>query len=218
MKKKLLSLVLIFIFSCSKKEDTFCGKIIYDYDIKTDKSYVDIDYLKKQYDKSSIFYYNSGSFFQTHEESILDFDYLDTENEDYYIKYAQNDTIYIYDATKNENFTLKSKSYETEKLKILDYECKTLIVNAHMKNENIDYSMKFYYSNETKIKGETFKNINHAFTNLIYGETNSIPLKFEMIYPDFTVICSAVKLEKMKTLNIKKIYESRIENLVFKKM
>jgi hypothetical protein len=220
--KRVLKYILLFfaastIIGCSKGQE-FRGYIEYEVKAqKIDSNFTNDKFIKGFGDKST-FYYENGNYFQTHSNSMLEFGYLDHKAMQQGLKLADNDTLYLYDASKNE----KEKLLNTEKSPltqaILGYDCQRF--DLYTQSLVYGFKQKFilYYSDKIKIDGRRFENIKLSFANEIYGKINSIPLSFEILNPIYSVEYTAVKIEKNDSISVSEMIKSNTKGLIIKRM
>src|SRR5512145_1626602 len=98
MKNVIFFILGLTLYSCGKSQD-FRGYIEYDVSVQSKDSTKLNDQIIKSFGTKSTFYYQDGSYFQDHVNSLLDFGYLDTKSKIQCLKFIGNDTLYLYDAT-----------------------------------------------------------------------------------------------------------------------
>ena len=211
MRKKIFQLLLLIIISVNvNAQKRFKGKITYKIELSGEMVKSNPDAFKNEFGNKSTFYYDSGNYFQTYDGGKLEFDFLDIKKQTSFKKTRINDTLYSEDSRELKGDKLVSKKLSKSSQKILNQPSIKLELEIENVSTNYKYSMKFFFIDEIKIKGDIFKELKSSFSNIVYGETNSIPVKFEMGNSDFKIICTAVNIELMENLNINEMINEKL--------
>jgi hypothetical protein len=214
LKISLIPFYMIVLFSCAEKLD-FKGHIVYKITAQKKDASIPDEFLSSIGDEST-FYYGEGSYFQTHSNSVMQFGYLDGKKQQVGMKYINNDTLFVYDATKKSKEELvKTESKLTNK-DVLGYPCNRF--DLFTKNTEFGYeeSLVFYYSNQIKIDGQKFKGVKYQFANEIYKGMNSLPLSFEIDNPVFAVQYVATKVVDNNPIPVSELLKSNTKDLIVK--
>ena len=126
LKISFLPLALLFPFSCTNKQE-FKGHIVYQVNAEKKDASIPDEFLSSIGDQST-FYYDNGSYFQTHANSILEFGFLDSKSKQIGVKYKKNDTLFVYDATKDPSEKLLKMETVLSNTDVLGYACNQLNV------------------------------------------------------------------------------------------
>lgn len=220
IKAQLKILIYSTVFFCTSFSNSqdFKGYVEYKITVqKTDSTFTDDDFLKG-FGSNSIFYYEDGSYFQSYDNSMMEFVYLDSKLKELGLKYINNDTLYLFDATKAGNMKLIKTEKSSSTKEILGYKC--LRIHFYAKNIVDSYNLlySFYYSDEMKINGEKFKGMKFELLDEIYGNLNSIPLSIEMNYPIFSVQSTAVKIVEDYKFSVIELIENNCKELIVKRI
>ncbi|MDD2982934.1 MAG: hypothetical protein PHQ74_06065 [Crocinitomicaceae bacterium] len=216
-KIALIPFSLVMLFSCGGDKPDFKGHIVYEINAQKKDAGIPDEFLSSIGDGST-FYYEDGSYFQTHTNSVVEFGYLDLKAKQVGMKYADNDTLFVTDASKKPTEELvKTESKLTNK-EVLGYMCNRFDVLTKNTEFGYEESMVFYYSNQLKIDGQKFKGIKYQFYNVIYNKMNSLPLSFEIDNPVFSVQYIAKKVVKKNTVSVSDLIETSTKGLIVKQM
>ena len=216
--KNNLFVIVVFTFVGHGNSQDFQGYIEYEVNVKkTDSTFKDDEFLKGLGNKS-IFYYTDGSYFQSDENSIFEFGYLDSRLKQFGLKYKNNDTLYLFDATKESKIRLIKTEKSSSTKVILGHKCSE--INFYVQNIVDGYNLVYnlYYTDELKIHGEKFEGIKFEFYDKFYGELNSIPLELNMQYPIFNLQYTAIKIVQNDTVSVLELIENSRMGLIVKKI
>lgn len=211
-------LVLLCSFQTLTSQKNFSGSIKYKGDFKINNPGISEQALKDYFGSGSTFYFDSGQYYQVYDGGMMEFDYLNPKTSLYYTKEVGNDTIFVYDATKVEDQKILESSHQEVIEEVLDFECKQFNLKVKIESADAEYFMKFFYTDEIKIDGSQFKNVKKSFANIVYGNLNSIPLKFEIGDQNFTTISVATEINYSDDLNLENELEKRLNSHPVKMM
>ena len=210
-KHAIIFLSLITISINLNAQKNFKGKIVYSIEFKTESSELNLEEIKKDLGVETVFYYDSGKYFQTYKTGKTEFSFFNASKKTYYEKFRSIDTIYAQNHTKLKDEKLISKRKSKSLEKILNNSSKTLELEIENIPFKYKYFMKFYFIDNIKIKGRKFKNIKASFSNIVYGESNSIPVKFEIIHSNFTIVVTAKNIEFLKDINLDEMISKKLK-------
>ena len=213
MKKLIFASLLFLLFLCSDAyaQKYFSGTIEYttEFDIRNEN--IPEEALRNYIGTGSTFQYANGKYYQQFHSGQLEFEFADSETNTVYRKKFGNDTIFIKDVSLPDETVIKDYSHSDSSLKVLDYECSIFEIQAKTPSLNMTNFMKFWYAEKIKIDGTLFSNFKSAFANVVYGQMNSIPLKFEVGDADFSIITTATSL-KRERLNLEKTFKQLMKD------
>lgn len=216
LKISLFPVALLLLFSCTDKKE-FQGHIVYQVNAEKKDASIPDEFLSSIGDQST-FYYEDGSYFQTHENSILEFGFLDFKLKQVGVKYRKNDTLFVYDATKSPSEKLLKTETVLSNQDVLGYTCNQFNIYTQNESAGYDENLTFYYSNQIKIDGRKFDGIKYQFADQVYAKINSIPLSFEIDNPIFFVQYVAKKIAFENPVPVAEMIEKNKKGLIVKMM
>jgi len=162
MNRKIRNIIIIFITSLYSiislgQDQFFEGVIEFDHIIIPKDSTYDVNYDYRGIGTSSTYYYKKGN--------------LMFQNNNGYFEKS------IFRSKYNRNF------YSDEN--ILNYECKVLTINLKPKGKEFPRSTRrYFFPKSIIIDGSQFEECYGSFHNLVYGKSNSVPLRIEYEWPN----------------------------------
>ena len=214
MQNLKFAIALIFLTSINALgQKPFKGKIVYNVDFEIYNPNISKEMLFKEFGKEATFLFDNGKYYQTYVGSKIEFDIMDSKTELYYQKLSKNDTLFVYDATKKEDDrTIVNTDEGSSDEVVLGRKCNFFQLNGNIDSVNQNYSLKLYFTDQIFIEGSKFNNIRKGFANIVYGQLNSIPIKFEIRSEIFKMIATATEIDENYQFNIDKIIEEKLNS------
>jgi len=176
----------------AQKSKYFEGKVYYTYEVTSKKIGVDAKRIKKIVGDSSTLSFKDGNYHHNYSAGIIEFDTYNQQENKYYFKKRNNDTIYWSNCGEAGDKISKFDSV-TNKEVILGIKCKKLII--HYKNKTVTH---YYNSDSLSIDPDWFKNYILNDQNQVDQKEKAIYLKSEVEFPNFRLVETANKIERKK--------------------
>ncbi|HTH54770.1 MAG TPA: hypothetical protein VL728_01910 [Cyclobacteriaceae bacterium] len=189
--KRAVGACLIMIAPClCQAQNYFEGKIIYQYEIKTKASNIDIKKLKDVLGSGSTLFFKEGNYYFLHVHGAYEYEFYNQRENKFYSKKRNNDTIYWRDCSKPGK-AITDLEFTPKKEKVSEILCDQLkirykgYVDIHYFNADTILLNPFWFT-DFKLNGE----------NVINEKEKAIYLKKESEYARFTLISTAVKINR----------------------
>lgn len=207
MKAIILKISILYIFGISfcLGQNSFEGIITYKTEItfKTENVRHKAYFSQKFGDSLKIFYNKKGDIHKKYYgtgDSGYDFHTYLSDNNNYYGKWKNLDTIYYYNTKENTLKFIEKKSGNSTK--ILGKPSKYIKIKGIFPIDNQIVTQKFYYTGFPIIDPELYENFQDFFTYEFLKTTKSPFLKMELDLGDYVVTYTVIQIQN-KQLNPK---------------
>ena len=190
-------LTIAFLFTCnlkgiSQSNKYFEGTISYRYSFKDTKIPNAEKVLTPYIGQGSILYFKEGNYRHEYDGSLLEYDLYNTNDNKFYYKKRNNDTLFYTDCSTRGDSILNFV-YTPKAETVMNITCDRLVIEYKGKTET-----HFYNSDLISINPEWFKNFLRDDEYLIDKKEKSIFLKSENTFEYFTVMSTAEKINVIK--------------------
>ena len=166
------------------QDQYFEGIIEFDHIIIPKDSTYDVDYDYDGIGTSSTYLFKNGNLMFQNKNGYFKKSIFSSGNNRSFLFTVQSDTVMTLDGRLNDADLIDYK-FEDAKEVILDYECKVLTISLKPKGKEFPLSTRrYYFPKSVNIDGSQFKECYGNFYNLVYGESNSVPLRIEYEWPN----------------------------------
>lgn len=187
--KTLATLFLLFpLFSCGQKY--FEGEIVYSNEmIKKDSSF-DLNRIPCAGSTSTVIAYKNGNFFSRLTNCYIEYQYFNRNMNKVFYKMHGIDTLYVddYDRKPRESDTIISVKKYNNSDTILNKICNRIVI------QRTKTKMTFVYSPELKLNADWYKNSKAEYYDVIYGQMQSVFLKYIIEGEGFISTAIATKI------------------------
>lgn len=195
-------LLLIKSVTGQEQNEYFEGIIEFEHIVTPKDSNYNVNYDYGGIGTSSTYYFKEGNLMFKNKNGYFKKSIFKSKENRVFLFTVQSDTVMTLDGRLNDADLIDYR-FEDFDEQILGYDCKILIIKLKPKGREYPVSTRrYFYPKAILINGSQFNDCYATFYNLVYGESNSVPLRIEYEWPNRIVRWEAKSIEK-KNLDIK---------------
>lgn len=183
--------LLFFILLSLKSYSQFEGRIVYKQTYKSDNPDLTSEVLS-QFLGDTHEYYVDGANYASLVNGMAESKSVHFPVSKEIIRYYPNgDSIVVVNILNPDSELIEAKLTDGSE-KVLSWDCKSMVMNTSQTNQT------YYYSDELKLKSKLFKDHKYGNYDTYTKLTGALPLKYVMVFPEFTITGTAVSVEEME--------------------